>query len=62
MQHDVLEWPDETEPLPPLTLKLFKAALFSFANGTDLGWDGVHPRPLLRLSDQLLYQRIALLL
>ena len=53
MQHDVLEWPDEKEPLPPLTLKLSKAALFSFANGTGLGWDVVHPRA---------YQWIALLL
>ena len=44
MEHDALQWPDETEPLPPITLKLFKDALFSFANGTGLGWDGVHPR------------------
>ena len=62
MQHDVLDWPDETEPLPPMTLKLFKAALFSFANGTGLGWDGVHPRALLRLPDEVLYLCIALML
>ena len=43
MQHDALDWPDETEPLPPMTPRLFKAALFSFANGAGLGWDGVHP-------------------
>ena len=62
MQRDVSEWHDETEPLPPLTLKLFRAALFSFANGTGLGCDGVHPRALLRLPDEILCQWIALLL
>ena len=56
MQHDVLNWPEETVPLPPLTLRLFKAALFSFANGTGLGWDGVHPWALLRLPDEILYR------
>ena len=53
MQHDPLDWPDETEPLPPISLKMFRSALFSFANGTGLGWDGVHPRALLRLPDEL---------
>ena len=28
MQHDVLEWHDETEQLPPITLTLFKAAQY----------------------------------
>jgi len=62
MQHDPLDWPDETEPLPPISLKMFRSALFSFANGTGLGWDGVHPRALLRLPDELLYRWIHLLL
>ena len=54
MQHDVLEWPDETEPMPPITLTLFKAALFFFfANNTGLSRDGVHPRALLRLPDDV---------
>lgn len=60
MQHDTLVWPDEIGPLPPITLKLFKAALFTFANGTGLGWDGVHPRAL-RLPDEILYLWISLL-
>ena len=62
MQHDTLEWPEETEQLPPFTLQFFKAALFSFANGTGLGWDGVHPRALLRLPDEILYAWIALMI
>ena len=60
MQRDILVWPHETEPLPPITIKLFKAALFTFANGTGLGWDGVHPRAFLRLLDEILYLWISL--
>ena len=62
MQHDVFDWPEETEPIPSLTLRLFNAALFSFANSTGLGWDGVRPRALLRLPDVILYRWIAFLL
>ena len=62
MQHDVLDWPDETEPLRPMTLKLFKAAIFSFAKSKSLGWDGVHTRDLLELPDEILHWWIPLLL
>ena len=55
-EHDKLEWPDETEPLSPMSVKIFRQALFSFAASTGLGWDGVHPRALLRLPDDVLAQ------
>ena len=61
---DILEWPDDitTEQLPPMALKDFKAALFTFANNTGLGWDGTHPRALLRLPADILRQWMALML
>ena len=62
MKHDKLEWPDETEPLSPLSIKKFRDALFTFANGTGLGWDGIHPRALLRLPDEVIAQWMALML
>ena len=62
MQQDVLEWPDETEPLPPIMPTLFKAALFSFANNTGLSWGGMHPRAMLRLPDEVLYGWMALMI
>jgi len=60
--HDQLDWPEEMEQLPPMSLERFKSTLFSFAAGTGLGWDGVHPRALLRLPDELLRLWMALLL
>ena len=48
--------------MPPLSLKAFKEALHSFPIGTGLGWDAVHPRALLRLSDDDLRQWMALLI
>ena len=57
-----MDWPEEMEILPPMSLKRFKGALFSFAAGTGLGWDGVHPRALLRLSDPILRRWMALML
>ena len=45
-QPDDLEWPCDMQQLPPVSLSHFKATLFSFANGTGLGWDAVHPRSL----------------
>merc|ERR1712086_932020 len=48
--------------LPPVSLRRFKAALFSFPNNTGLGWDGIHPRALLRLPDDVLYRWMALML
>ena len=53
--HDQLDWPEETEQLPPMSLERFKSTLFSFAAGTGLG------RALLRLPDELLRQWMALL-
>ena len=61
-RHDQLDWPEETEMLPPMSLERFKSALFSFAAGTGLGWDGVHPRALLRLSDPMLRRWMAVML
>ena len=58
--HDKLDWPDITEPLPPISLKKFRDALFSFPAGTGLGWDALHPRAMLRLPDELLRRWIDL--
>ena len=60
--HDELAWPEETEQLPPMSLKRWKDTLASFAAGAGLGWDGVHPRALLRLPDEVHRQWMALLL
>ena len=59
--HDLIEWPDETDTLPPICLRRFKAALFTFPSNTGLGWGGIHPRALLRLPDEVLYRWIALM-
>ena len=45
-----------------MSLQRFKDTLFSFASGTGLGWDGIHPRALLRLPDDVFRQWMALLL
>ena len=46
------EWPRDMGPLPEqLTLSDFKEALRTFPTGLGLGWDGLHPRALLRLGD-----------
>ena len=58
-QPDQLEWPVETEPLEPMSLSQFREALFTFPAGTGLGWDGIHPRALLRLPDDMLQQWMA---
>ena len=58
-EHDELAWPDESDALPPMSLERFKCTLFSFAAGTGLGWDGVHPRALLRLGDPTLRRWMA---
>ena len=52
---DILEWPDEIDDLPAITVKEFRESLFSFAAGTGLGWDGLHPRAFLRLPDSANY-------
>ena len=55
-QPEQLEWPDDTEPLEPISLSQFRQALVTFLAGTGLGWDGIHPRALLRLPDDVLQQ------
>ena len=57
---DQLEWPDDTATLEPISLSQFREALFTFPAGTGLGWDGIHPRALLRLPDDMLLQWLAL--
>ena len=49
------QWPLDLGELPPmLTLLCIQKALLSFAAGTGLGWDAIHPRALLRLEDATL--------
>ena len=57
---DQLEWPDDTDSLEPISLCLFRQALFTFPAGTGLGWGGIHPRALLRLPDDVLLLWLAL--
>ena len=50
-----VQWPDDLgEPPPPLKLRHFKKAAASFPMNLELGWEGIHPRALLRLSDEIL--------
>ena len=48
--------------MPVMSLERFKSSLFSFAAGAGLGWDGVHPRALLRLPNDHLRRWMALML
>jgi hypothetical protein len=59
---DELDWPGETEQLEPISIRQFREVLFSFPAGTGLGWDGIHPRALLRLPDGILAQWLSFLL
>ena len=55
-------WPTDLGPLPPmLELELLKYAPTSFPDALGLGWDGIHPRSLHRLSDQVLLALLRLL-
>lgn len=47
-------WPDDIGELPPRLLEdsIVQAAL-TFPRGLGLGWDGVHPRVLARVSNFL---------
>ena len=47
---------------PPITIKFFKEACLTFPPNTGLGWDGIHPRALTRLSDRLIHTLIMILL
>ncbi len=53
--YPLLPWPDDLGPLlPPIAVDLFRQVLATFAAHTALGWDALHPRALLRLSDCML--------
>ena len=55
-------WPADLGPLPPpLLLPALQRALAEFPASTGLGWDNLHPRALLRLSDGLLLALLRLL-
>ena len=56
------QWPADLGPLPPqLELVALEYALATFPDGLGLGWDAIHPKALLRLSDQLLMALLRLL-
>ena len=49
----VLDWPSDLgEALPPPCVTMARRAMATFPVETGLGWDRLHPRALLRLSDQ----------
>ena len=49
--YEPLDWPDEANyPPGDLSVEAFLVACMSFSVGTGLGWDGLHPRALCRLS------------
>ncbi len=56
-------WPSDLGPMlaRPSVARL-RAALRSFPKGTGLSWDALHPRALLRLSDERLEQLISVLM
>lgn len=51
---DELQWPDNMDTLDPVSLRQFREVLFTFPAVTGLGRDGIHPRALLRLPDDIL--------
>lgn len=52
-------WPPGPGPPPPaFTLADLKSALATFSPGAGLGWDDLHPRALLRLSDATLQRLV----
>ncbi len=56
-------WPvDADQHLPAPTPAQLRAALMSFPCATGLGWDGLHPRALTRLSDAMLMRFIDILM
>ncbi len=56
-------WPQNVDDLalPRPTVGQLRSVLKSFASGTALGWEALHPRTLLGLSDQRLEELIDLL-
>ena len=54
-QLPVPQWPADLGPLPSqMRLHELKECLRSFPAHLGLGWDGIHPKALLRLSDAVL--------
>ena len=51
-----LPWPANMRNavLPNISLQVLRAAALTFPVGTGLGWDKLHPRALLRCSDEAL--------
>ena len=48
-------WPSDLGTLPSkLMAHAIKQAALTFRVGTGLGWDGIHPRAILRISDDSL--------
>ena len=47
-----LTWPDDLEPLPPLTLQRLDGALASYPPLVGLGADDLHPRSILLLPEE----------
>ena len=57
-----LVWPScGGETLPALTSEKIREAARSFPSGTGLGWDQIHPRVLLRCSDELVVALVRIL-
>ena len=54
-EYSPLHWPSDVgAELPEVTVCDLRNACATFPSATGLGWDGIHPRALLRLSDRTL--------
>ena len=63
MDYPTLPWPrDGPRPPTDLTVHLFIEALTTFPIGTGLGWDGTHPRAVVRLSPDLIRRLVNILM
>ena len=58
---DEVSWPDDGEVPLELTEQILLKAAVSFPDHSGLGWDGVHPRVLTRISKPLLRWLVAVL-
>ena len=56
------QWPTDLGSIPlQLELGILRQVLMSFPVQLGLGWDGIHPRALTRLSDAVLEALLRLL-
>ena len=54
-QMEDIQWPEDMGEAPPeLWIEAILEAAMTFPTGTGLGWDGLHPRCLQRVSKELL--------